>query len=422
MVRKIFLIVFLLHLNVLDLFPQDLDYAHKVIDTLTSPSMHGRGYVNKGDKIAATYISREFHKMNLQPVLPDQKDYYQKFKFSVNTFPKEIKASIDGTELKPGIDFIVDAYSSKAKGTYELFWLNAVNLRGSLDKIKKKILVVDKSNLKSEDEKKAMDLWIIDPHGAAGVIVIEEKKLTWTVARKKYKYPVIRILQSAIKPDAKTITLKIQERFCKNHKTQNVTGMIKGTMVPDSFIVFTAHYDHLGRMGRDTYFPGANDNASGTSMLLNLAKYYSQNRQRYSIMFIAFAGEEAGLMGSEYYVKHPLFPLSKIKFLLNMDLLGTGDDGLMVVNGDVYKNQFALMDTINNQKQYVKSLQKRGKARNSDHYWFSENNVPCFFIYTLGGVTFYHDINDKADTLPLTDYNDVFKLITDFVETLNGKP
>jgi aminopeptidase YwaD len=396
-------------------FSQDMKYTHEVIDTLTSPFMHGRGYVNKGDKIAAGYIENEFKKMNLQPV---DENYFQKFSFPVNTFPKKMEVSIDGVQLKPGADFIVDANSSKGKGTYELHWLVSANFRGSLDKIKNKFIVIDKSNVTNKDEQKAMDLWVNDPHGAKGVIVVEEKKLTWTVARKKYKYPVIHILKSSIKQDAKNISLGIDEKFIKHHKTQNVIGMLKGTAVPDSIIVFSAHYDHLGQMGKDTYFPGANDNASGTSMLLNLAKYYSQNRQKYSVIFIAFAGEEAGLMGSEYYVKNPVSPLSKIKFLINMDLLGTGDDGLMVVNGDVYKDQFALMDTVNNQKQYVKSLQKRGKARNSDHYWFSENGVPCFFIYTLGGIAAYHDIYDKAETLPLTDYEDVFKLIKDFVSGL----
>jgi len=412
---KFLLVLFLVTTGVAS-FSQDIQYAHRVIDTLTSPSMHGRGYVNKGDKIAAEWIKNEFQKNFLQPV---GEDYFQKFNFPVNTFPKKMEVSIDGAVLKPGADFIADANSSKGKGTYELHWLISANFRGSLDKIKNKFIVIDKTNITNKDEQKAMDLWVNDPHGAKGVIVVEEKKLTWTVARKKYKYPVIHILKSSVKQDAKNITLRIDEKFCKKYKTQNVVATIKGTSVPDSFIVFSAHYDHLGQMGKDTYFPGANDNASGISMLLNLAKYYSQNHSKYSVMFIAFAGEEAGLMGSEYYVKNPLVPLSKIKFLLNMDLLGTGDDGLMVVNGDVYKEQYALMDTINNQKQYVKSLQKRGKARNSDHYWFSENNVPCFFIYTLGGIAAYHDIYDKAETLPLTDYEDVFKLVKDFVEGIS---
>lgn len=394
---------------------QDLNYTHRVIDTLTSPSMHGRGYVQNGDKIAANYLKGEFQKLNIQAV---DDNYFQYFKFPVNTFPKDVKVAVDGTALKPGVDFIVSANSSKAKGTFDLHWLISANLRGSLDVIKDKFIVVDKTRMINKDEQKAMDLWINDPHGAKGVVVIEESKLTWSVARKKYKYPVIHILKKAIQPEAKNITLKIDEKFYKNYKTQNVAGFINGSVKPDSFIVFTAHYDHLGMMGRDTYFPGANDNASGVSMLLNFVKYYAANKPKYSILFIAFAGEEAGLMGSEYYVKHPLVALSKIKFLINMDLLGTGDDGLMVVNGDVYKDQFVLMENINTEKQYVKSLQKRGRAKNSDHYWFSENGVPCFFIYTLGGIAAYHDIYDRAETLPLSDYEDVFKLVKDFVSEL----
>lgn len=397
------------------LFSQDLQYARQVIDTLTAPGMHGRGYVSKGDKIAATYIKNEFIKNGLQPV---DENYFQPFKFPVNTFPKNISVIVDGRQLVPGVDFIVDAHSSKVKGTYELYPVNSVNLRGSLDKIKNKFIVIDKSTVKNDLEKQAMDLWIIDPHGAKGVVVVEEKKLTWTVSQKKYKYPVIRILKSALPGSAKEITLRIDEKFCKKHKTQNVVGLLKGSVMPDSFIVFTAHYDHLGRMGKETYFPGANDNASGVSMLLNLAKYYSQNRPSCSMLFIAFAGEEAGLVGSEHFVKNPLIPISKIKFLLNMDLLGTGDDGLMVVNGDVYKDHFSKMENINYEKKYLKSLQKRGKARNSDHYWFSEKGVPAFFIYTLGGIAAYHDVNDKAQTLPLTDYEDVFKLVVDFITSI----
>ena len=194
-------------------------------------------------------------------------------------------------------------------------------------------------------------------------------------------------------------------------------GIIEGSLKKDSFIVVTAHYDHLGGMGKKTFFPGANDNASGVSMLLNLAQHFSkpENKSSYSLVFIAFAGEEAGLIGSEYYVNHPLFPLAQIKFLINLDLLGTGDDGIMVVNATEYKQPFEKLKSINDQKKYVAKIGERGKAKNSDHYYFSENGVPCFFIYTLGGVSYYHDVFDKAATLPFTDYDDVFFLLRDFV-------
>jgi len=350
--------------------------------------------------------------------LDKKNSFYQKLKFPVNTFPGKLEVEIDGKKLVPGIDYLVDAGSGKSRGAFSIFGIAGANFRGSPDTLKNKFLLIDKSLVKGAEEKSAMDLWITDAHGAKGVIIPEDVKLTWTVSRKKYRHTVLRILRKSLPENPKKITVHIESRFCRKYRTQNIAGMIKGTQFPDSFIVFSAHYDHLGRMGRDTYFPGANDNASGISMLLNLAKHYSQNPPECSMLFIAFAGEEAGLMGSEFFVKHPLVPLHQIKFLLNMDLLGTGDEGMMVVNGEVFPDLFSKMDSINLQNNLIASLQKRGKARNSDHYWFTEKNVPSFFIYTMGGIKAYHDIFDKAETLPLTDYSDVFRLIIKFIDEL----
>ncbi len=393
---------------------QDTIWARRIIDTLASPAMEGRGYVRHGDRKAAAYLRDEFIRLGLAP-LGDS--YYQRFRYPVNTFPKRVSVSIDGKALVPGKDFLVAPHSAGKKGRFDILPIGGANFRGSLKTLKKKFLLLDKSDAGVE-ERAAMNLWITDPHGAAGVIEPVDK-LTWSVARNRFRHVVLQVLRTAVPDSARTVTVRINECFRRKYRTQNVVGYLRGTAEPDSFIVFTAHYDHLGRMGRDTYFPGANDNASGVSMLLNLAAHYAEYRPRHSMLFIAFGGEEAGLMGSEYFVKHPPVPLSGMKFLLNMDLLGTGDDGLMVVNGAVYEDLFARMYAINEERHYVKELKKRPKARNSDHYWFSENDVPSFFIYTLGGVSYYHDINDRAETLPLTDYADVFRLVRDFIDELD---
>jgi Zn-dependent M28 family amino/carboxypeptidase len=179
--------------------------------------------------------------------------------------------------------------------------------------------------------------------------------------------------------------------------------------------VITAHYDHLGTLGRKKYFPGANDNASGVSMLLELAHYYSQNKPAYSMVFIAFAGEESGLIGSSYFVRKPTMELANIHFLINLDLLGTGDDGIMVVNGSVFKKEYDELIAINEKQHLLPAIKMRGEAANSDHYPFYKRKVPCFFIYTLGGIAAYHDVMDVAKTLPLTKYKEVFDLITLFV-------
>lgn len=133
---------------------------------------------------------------------------------------------------------------------------------------------------------------------------------------------------------------------------------------------------------------------------------------------MAFGAEESGIIGSKYYTENPLFPLNQINFLLNLDLMGTGEDGIQVVNGSVFSNHFLKLNDINQSQQLLKEIKTRGKAANSDHYWFTENGVPSFFIYTLGGVAAYHDIYDKSITLPLNEFEDCFKLLVLFVGEL----
>ena len=197
-------------------------------------------------------------------------------------------------------------------------------------------------------------------------------------------------------------------------KTGNICGIVKGTRKPDSVIMFTAHYDHLGGMGSKTYFPGANDNASGVSLLLSLARYYGQHPQPYSMAFICFSGEEAGLLGSKYFTENPLIPLPGIRFLVNLDLLGTGEEGIMVVNATVYPKEYGVLKKLNDQNHYLVKVASRGKAANSDHYFFTEKGVPAFYIYTMGGIRAYHDVFDISKTLPLNEYNNVFKLLVGF--------
>lgn len=76
------------------------------------------------------------------------------------------------------------------------------------------------------------------------------------------------------------------------------------------------------------------------------------------------------------------------------------------------------MDSLNTEYNYLSQLKKRGKAANSDHYWFTEAGVPAFFIYLMGGIDAYHDVFDKSATLPLTKFEDSFRLIRDFVDEL----
>ena len=360
-------------------------YARKVINTLCSKQFAGRGYVKNGLDIAAKYISAELKKFNAQPLY--NTGYFQWFDFNVNTFPAKMNVKVNGKTLKPGADFIVSEESAGLKGAYTL-------------------------------EKKDSVTYLAK-NSEVPLVVLLKKKLTFSVSTKTAGYCSVELLTNNTSTDPKTIELNIENKLLTKYICKNICAYIDGISAnKDSVLVLTAHYDHLGMMGSKTYFPGANDNASGVSMLLNLVKYYSTHPPKYKTVFLFFAGEEAGLLGSQYFTEHPAFELSKIKFLVNLDLLGTGDEGITVVNATEFKPQFEVLKKINAEKNYLVLVKPRGKAHNSDHYWFTEKGVPSFFIYTMGGIKAYHDVYDKPETLPLTKYTAVFKLLVDFMSII----
>jgi aminopeptidase YwaD len=417
--------------------------VRQVITALTSEAMHGRGYVNNGDGLAAAYMKAEFQKCGLKSFTPD---YYQKFTFPVNTFPGVIRFAIMGFnkatkkyevfEGKPGITMLVDASCPPTKGTYSIVVFDSTDAVSdeTFEKFRTKLkskhvfILADDRNI---TDKKKLDYFkkVKANHFSTEGIIEFSKKLTHTVSQQVSSFRGIKLLSDSFKLDLSHLKkiktqLEVESKFIPEHTTQNVIGYISGSLHPDSFLVFSAHYDHLGQLGSRVFFPGANDNASGCAMLLALARYYAsaEKRPEYSIAFIAFAGEEAGLVGSGYYTAHPVFPLANISFLLNMDIMGTGDEGITVVNGTLFKNEFDALKKINDSNNLLKEVKVRGKAANSDHYHFSEKGVKAFFIYTMGGIKAYHDVYDKAETLPLTKFEALFQLITRFADEQQHDP
>lgn len=364
---------------------QDLAFGRKMVDTLTSPYFWGRGYTNDGMKKAADFLANEFKTYGVQPM--DGKNYFQHFSYSVNTFPGKMEVSVNGKELIPGVDFIVAPETKGTKGS------------GILDKLDS-IQFINRKEM---------------------VVIKMQDKLTGDVAQEVAPYTLILVDKKSINGNPESFKVNIDNKLISNFKTANVCGIVKGTVKPDSVIFITAHYDHLGGMGKDTYFPGANDNASGVSLLLNLAHYYTAHPQKYSIGFILFAGEEAGLLGSKYYTENPLLPLKNIRFLINTDLAGTGEEGITVVNATEFPKEFAMMNAANENPKLLAAINVRGKAANSDHYFFTEKGVPSFFFYTLGGIKAYHDVFDKSITLPMNEHEDLFKLLIKFNDKLMGQ-
>lgn len=366
------------------LMANDSLYARKIIDLLSSNQFKGRGYVDGGVQKAATFIATTFQSFKLQPLTNNSTKYYLPFEHNISTFPTEVTLNLNGKQLIAGKDFIVGAASK------------SIHAKGALVQADSVTYINAKERL----------------------VISLQKKLTWTALPTQDDYASFQILVKEAAEPLKTFEATVNNKFIKNFKDNNIAGFVKGTAQPDSFLVFSAHYDHLGMMG-SVMFPGANDNASGVALLLCLAKYYAEHPQHYSILFIAFAGEEAGLLGSKHFTEKPPIDLKKIKFLTNLDLMGNGDEGITVVNATEFNKQFEWLQAINAEQHLFTAVNSRGKAANSDHYFFTEKGVPSFFIYTLGKRKDYHDVYDIASTLPLYKINELVILLKAFYAKYN---
>lgn len=401
------------------LYGQDLQFADKIIKTLTSKEFYGRGYVNNGTGRAAEFIESQLTSLGI-PLL-DQPE----FGVPVNTFPGKMLLRINGKKLVPGKDYLVDPASPSLQLTTHSFevidssWLvNEEILRRQLKKSNSDLVLVDIRSLNFKDIQERLNyLKYSQEPGHKALIIVDDNKLTWGLSQVQSVRPVIYIKSEVELVPLEKVVISFDAVYYENYPVQNVAGMVEG-LQSDSLIVITAHYDHLGMMGAKTIFPGANDNASGVAMLLNLAQHFSKSPANKSLLFVAFAAEELGLLGSLYFVNQPPVDLSKIKFMVNFDLAGTGSEGVTIVNATKYPERFQELTALNDSLDLLPVIKKRGEACISDHCPFDRMGIPCFYIYTMGGIQAYHDIYDRYETLPLTEFEDYRELIIHFIESL----
>lgn len=402
------------------------EYGRQICKELSSEKFYGRGYIKHGDKLAAHYIADEFKKLGAKPLA--ENDYFQQFGFSVETFPNDIQLKINGKELTIGKDYIPHHTSGAFTGEWKFRTLSKndlfnlpvqENIKDSLKKQFYNGIILSEVGLTGDSLKDIMKhVYAFSAFG--NVLKITDKKLIFSVATadRQLRHAVFVVKNEDLPEKIEQIYSDVQPVLVQKHETQNVIATIPAKKKNAPYLFFTAHYDHLGGIGDHVYFPGASDNASGVAMLLSMAKHYKDFKPKYNLVFIAFAGEEIGLLGSEYYVQNPIVPLNKIKFLVNLDLMGNGEDGISIVNGSVFEKEYDLLQKINKKKNYLSVINKRGKASNSDHHYFTEAGVPSFFIYTLGKNSNYHDIFDEYEDLSFAKFDEIVGLLVDFVKRL----
>lgn len=403
-------------LIVVSALAQNVNYARSVLNELSSEVYHGRGYVKKGDFKAAKFIAKQFKKDGLSSF---NASYFQEYTFPINTFPGKIEVSIDNKKLIPGEDYVISLSASSVNNEFEIH--NLSHFESNSDTLINKIDNAESEGMFFINEKNTKQIYGKTIPNVEAVAVLTNKTPYWHVSNGVdiSKTTWLKIRRDKVSDSAQKIRIKVKNKYIEDYKTQNVIGYVKGSVYPDKYFVFTAHYDHLGMMGNKTYYPGANDNASGTAMVLDMARYYSlsKNKPEYSIVFLLLSGEETGLYGSSYYADNPLFPLEDIKLLVNLDMVGSGSDGITVVNGTLYETLIQKMQSINTEHRYLKEIKSRSESCNSDHCPFYQKGVQSIFIYTRGKeLTEYHTVTDKPDNFPFTAYNGLFGLLTGLVQ------
>ncbi|MCA1553666.1 MAG: M20/M25/M40 family metallo-hydrolase, partial [Chloroflexi bacterium] len=198
------------------------------------------------------------------------------------------------------------------------------------------------------------------------------------------------------------VKLSVKLAPVREATTKNVIGVLPGAdpALSSEVVIVGGHYDHVGADPGGAVFEGANDNASGAGVVVGLAEYFAKNnvRAKRTLVFAAWTGEEAGLVGSRFYVDHPIFALNQTKAYVNLDVVGAGSgDGLTITNDSP-----SVASVARAAAQDVGVPSAGGAAGGgSDHESFLQKNVPStFFIWQR-----YGDIHVPGDTFDKIDAN-----------------
>lgn len=209
-------------------------------------------------------------------------------------------------------------------------------------------------------------------------------------------------------PDTFRADLRVQVEQVSG---QNVVGMLAGrdSSLGQDYLAVTAHYDHLGIRSDGTWYPGADDDASGTAGVLAVARAFVENgtRPRRTVVFALFDGEEAGLLGSHYFTTHPPLPLARCVADINLDMIGrNGPDSVYVIGSDIISRDLDAITRVAAWYIPNMSLDYRYDSLNdpqriyyrSDHYSFASHDIPAFTFFS-GFHPDYHQPTDTPDKL-----------------------
>lgn len=419
------------------------------ISYLADDKLEGRRTGTPGEKLAMEYISGQFSSIGLQA--KGTNGFYQAFEVNEGKqMDPSTQFSINGNKLEAGKDFFPMAYSagismealpSIAVQEAEMPWF--VDLKDALDENKSNPHF-DLSNYVYTNCKKAKD------KGATAVILYNssatDDKLAFNGKDKSetLTIPVIYIKKEAaakyFKDPSATLNVKFTVSLSDKKRTgHNVVGYLDNGAA--TTVVLGAHFDHLG-YGEDgnsrntTTEPaihnGADDNASGTAALIEIAKRLKNGTAKNNnYLFISFSGEELGLYGSKYFTEHPTIDLKTVNYMINMDMVGRLNDSSKVLTIGGYGTSPAWAKVISNGNVPEGTGKNAGTGivvrtdssgtGPSDHTSFYRKDIPVLFYFT-GLHTDYHKPSDDADKINYTGEALIIRHMLGVIQGLNAEP
>ncbi|PWU10429.1 MAG: hypothetical protein C5B51_04315 [Terriglobia bacterium] len=294
------------------------------------------------------------------------------------------------------------------------------------------ILVNDRANHRSDPDQLENFGSVAGPAdaGIPFVQVKADKIESWFTGAGKKLDAIEANIDHTLKPESFAFpdSLRVDanldvERAVKT--VHNVAGYLPGET--DEYVVIGAHYDHLG-LGEQfaldpdqagTVHPGADDNASGTAGVIELARWFSmQPKQKRGVLFLTFAGEELGLLGSSFYVAHPDFPLEKAVAMINLDMIGRVRNAKVYIGGAGTGSSFrALLDREMPKYSLQLDYSDTSGYGSSDHTSFTAKQVPVLFFFS-GLHSDYHKASDTWDKIDAPGAVRLLQLVADVTENL----
>jgi hypothetical protein len=415
-----------------------VDNLKQHIYYLADDKLEGRRAGSNGEKLAMEYISEQFRTIGLLPKGTDT--FYQPFDINEGKQVNEgTYLKIGATTLEEGKDYFPFPFSANKKveanpaiaiQEADMPWF--IDLAEVLDENKANPHF-DLNEYIRTNSKKATD------RGATAVILYNSSALNDNLAfnpkdkSEQLLVPVVYIVKDAsnkyFKDKTATMDIKLKVNIGEKKRIgHNVVGYIDNGAA--TTVILGAHFDHLGygedgnsmlRTGEKLIHNGADDNASGTAALIELARILKNTKaKKNNYLFIAFSGEELGLFGSKYFTEHPAIDLKTANYMINMDMVGRLNDSTKMLSVGGYGTSPQWATVINKEDKklpFVIKIDSSGTGP-SDHTSFYMKDIPVLFFFT-GQHKDYHRPTDDADKINYLGELKVVNYVTAIITNLD---